>query len=80
MSVDDPSRIRAYDVYVLVSAVLFGLGAIAVVLALVFGGVAAFGIAALPLSLAGGLTVRLLFGWRPGDRSLDRRVPQEVTE
>jgi|GEM_PF-6657546 len=80
MPVERRDRIRAYDVYALVGAVLFGLGAIALVLAITFGGVVTIAVAALPVSLGSGLALRLASGWRPRDRSLDRTVPEEVSE
>jgi len=80
MSVESRDRIRAYDVYALIGAVLFGLGAIAVVLALVFGGPVTVAVSMLPVSLSVGLGVRLFSGWRPRDRSLDRTVREEVAE
>jgi hypothetical protein len=80
MSVERRDRIRAYDLYALIGAVLFGLGAIAVVLALVFGGPVTVAVAIVPFFAGVGLGTRLLSGWRPRDRSLDRTVREEVTE
>ena len=81
MSVERRDRVRAYDVYVLVAAIYTGLGAIAVVLAITLSGsTLALFAAMIPAGMAVGLATRLAFGWQPGDRSLDRTVPEEANE
>lgn len=74
-------KVRAYDVYTVVAAILVGLGSVATVLAITFADHgAAYGVAFVPLAFGIGILVRLSRGWRPADRSLDRGVPEEVLE
>ena len=80
MSVERRDRVRAYDVYALITALLTGLGAIAAILAMAFGGPFALAVSSIPLAAAFGLGTRLFNGWTPDDRSLDRSIPEEANQ